>query len=100
MDLLVLPSKNESFGLVLIEAMALNVPVVATNTVGARSIIQNNRYGYIVENNIDGLINGIGSFVLNQKYFKEKSRDALKYIQNYSSDIFAKNLISYLEDIS
>lgn len=72
MDLLILPSKNESFGLVLIEAMTLNIPVVATNTVGARSIIQNNKYGYITENNIEGLINGIESFILIKSILKKK----------------------------
>lgn len=44
----VLPSTSESFGKVLIEANACGKPVIATDTAGAREIIQNGYNGYIV----------------------------------------------------
>lgn len=46
--LLVLPSLAEGFGLVLIEAMAAGVPVVATNVPGIRDVIQPNETGLLV----------------------------------------------------
>lgn len=46
--LLVLPSLAEGFGLVLIEAMAAGVPVVATNVPGIRDIIVNGKTGLLV----------------------------------------------------
>lgn len=47
-DLLVLPSKAEGFGLVLIEAMAAGVPVVATNVAGIRDVVAHERTGLLV----------------------------------------------------
>jgi glycosyltransferase involved in cell wall biosynthesis len=48
MDLLALPSSAEGFGLVLIEAMAAGVPVVATNVAGIRDVICDQKTGLLV----------------------------------------------------
>jgi glycosyltransferase involved in cell wall biosynthesis len=45
--LLVLPSLAEGFGLVLIEAMAAGVPVVATDVPGIRDVVQHERTGLL-----------------------------------------------------
>ena len=47
-DLLVLPSQAEGFPLVLIEAMAAGVPIVATDAPGIRDVIINGRTGLLV----------------------------------------------------
>jgi glycosyltransferase involved in cell wall biosynthesis len=46
--LLVLPSEAEGFGLVLIEAMAAGVPVVATNAPGIRNVVRHDVTGLLV----------------------------------------------------
>jgi glycosyltransferase involved in cell wall biosynthesis len=48
LDVLLLPSWEEPFGRALIEAMALGVPVVATDVGGPREIVQEGRQGYLV----------------------------------------------------
>jgi glycosyltransferase involved in cell wall biosynthesis len=47
-ELLVLPSEAEGFGLVLIEAMAAGVPVVATNVPGIRDVVRHEETGLLV----------------------------------------------------
>ena len=47
-DLLVLPSDAEGFGLVLIEAMAAGVPVIGTNVDGIREVIRDGETGLLV----------------------------------------------------
>jgi glycosyltransferase involved in cell wall biosynthesis len=47
-DIFALTSRYESFGYVLCEAMLENLPVVATNVTGARSIVVDGKTGYLV----------------------------------------------------
>ncbi len=47
-DLLVLPSQAEGFGLVLIEAMAAGVPVIGTDVPGIRDVITHGQTGILV----------------------------------------------------
>jgi L-malate glycosyltransferase len=48
-DLFLLPSQLESFGLAALEAMACEVPVIATNVGGLPEVIQHGVDGYLVE---------------------------------------------------
>ena len=48
-DLLILPSRAESFGLVLLEAMLMKKPVVATRSGGPADIVVEGQTGFLVE---------------------------------------------------
>jgi glycosyltransferase involved in cell wall biosynthesis len=48
LDIVVSASRSEAFGLVIVEAMAAGVPVVATATAGACEIISDNETGRLV----------------------------------------------------
>jgi L-malate glycosyltransferase len=48
LDALLLPSSEEPFGRVLIEAMALEVPVLATEVGGPKEIVEHGREGYLL----------------------------------------------------
>jgi N-acetyl-alpha-D-glucosaminyl L-malate synthase BshA len=55
-DLFLLPSQQESFGLAALEAMACEVPVVASRVGGLPEIIDDGRTGYLREpDDIDGM---------------------------------------------
>ena len=46
---LVCPSLSETFGLVLLEAWSAGAPVIASNTSGARQLIENGTNGYLFD---------------------------------------------------
>ena len=48
-DLFLLPSRLESFGLAALEAMACEVPVIATNAGGVPEVVEHGVDGYLVE---------------------------------------------------
>jgi glycosyltransferase involved in cell wall biosynthesis len=48
MDIVVLPSLNEAVGMVLIQAQALGIPVIATRVGGIPEVVKNNQTGILV----------------------------------------------------
>ncbi|NNE74176.1 MAG: glycosyltransferase [Acidimicrobiales bacterium] len=48
-DVLLVPSRSESFGLVALEAAACGLPVVASDVGGLRTLVQHGRTGYRVD---------------------------------------------------
>jgi N-acetyl-alpha-D-glucosaminyl L-malate synthase BshA len=55
-DLLLLPSQTESFGLVALEAMASEVPVIATRVGGIPELVEEGETGYLFDvGDVDGM---------------------------------------------
>jgi glycosyltransferase involved in cell wall biosynthesis len=46
-DVMVMPSRSETFGLAMIECLALGIPVAAHDVTGPREIVQNGVNGYL-----------------------------------------------------
>lgn len=69
-DCFILSSNHEGQPMVLLEALILNKPIIATDIAGSRSILEEG-YGELVENNVVGLVIGMQFFILNKLHFKE-----------------------------
>ncbi|WP_237586513.1 CDP-glycerol glycerophosphotransferase family protein [Actinobacillus pleuropneumoniae] len=61
-DVFILSSNHEGQPMVLLESLTLGTPIIATDIVGNRSILGEN-YGTLVENNKDGLVQGINAYM-------------------------------------
>ncbi len=96
-DLLFVCSKFESFGMVIIEAMSIGCPVIATHTGGIPEIITHGFNGLLYEvGNVEDLVKK-SLLLLNDKHlYSEISKNSrittLKYfdVKNYSNDIINK----------
>ncbi len=68
-------SERESFSLVLLESMAIGTPVITTDCGGPRNIVDNGKYGILVENSAEGVYKGMKSVLddhsLSVKYSSE-----------------------------
>lgn len=94
-DLLLLPSRFDTFGCVVLEAMACGCPVVAYNQKGPRDIIGDGLSGYLVED-AQGMANAI------QDHHQTAQQDhmkaaAVKRAANFDANLVLKQMF---EDIS
>ncbi len=90
--LLLVTSKWEGFGLAAIESLALGVPVVATNTGGLKSIVDNS-CGILFDND-EMAINEISKILLDEKHRLNKSKGANKKAKQFDNIEEYMNLLS------
>lgn len=82
-DIFCLPSLHEPFGIVLLEAFAAGVPVVATNTEGPHDIITPNYDAVIVEKGkADALAAGIGTLLIDEARAASFAANAYGKVKN------------------
>jgi glycosyltransferase involved in cell wall biosynthesis len=62
-DVLVMPSTYECFGVAAIEALAAGVPVVVSNQVGISDIVRRHHAGTVVPPMIDAIAGALGRYV-------------------------------------
>jgi glycosyltransferase involved in cell wall biosynthesis len=90
-DAVVLASENETFGLVLAEAMLAGVAVIGTNSGGVTEIIKNQETGLMFEpGDSDGLASCIRMLATDSEFKKniaengrEKARGAFDHAEHY-----------------
>lgn len=83
-DVFLMCSRYEPFGLVIVEALTLGVPVISTNVASIREILDDD-CGMIVDNSEDGLYDGI-SMIIKNRGLLDNYKNNLK---NYKYDIDA-----------
>lgn len=94
-DLFISTSLSEGFSLVLAEAIVLEIPIISTNTAGASELLQEGRYGLLVENTEEAIYDGIKKVIENVKEYKtlkEKVKERKKFFK-------LEEVISKIEEI-
>jgi glycosyltransferase involved in cell wall biosynthesis len=88
-DVFVLPSFNEGFGLVVVEALLCGTPVAASSTTSVPEILQNAGIYFDPYNHVD-IARAINQITANPQQKKELIISGLKICQQYTWDICAK----------
>lgn len=78
-DVFVLSSNHEGQPMVLLEALTLGTPIIATDIVGNRSVLGDD-YGMLVDNTKDGLVSGMIDYIENGA--KQDKFDSYTYQQD------------------
>jgi len=89
-DLFVFASTTETQGMVLLEAMAGNNPVVALKSSGIDDVINNGYNGYKTEADIDKWSSKIEELLINREKYEESAKNAREMAENYSIAEMAK----------
>lgn len=100
-DIFILPSKWEGVSLALLEAMAMGLAVIATDTGGTGEIIQNEQNGILIEVNNPGAI----SAAIERLYFQPEFCQFLGdngrrfIIENYSLELTVQKIEELYQQI-
>lgn len=97
-DLLLLPSKSESFGMVVVESMSCGTPVaVVKGVVGPEDIISHQKDGLV--STLETYVPDVVNLLLDEKKLIEMKKNARqKVIDHYSIEATARVLFQSVED--
>ena len=99
-DVLVLPSREEGFGLVLLEAMALGTPVVATNVGGIPEIVEDRVSGILVEkDNPEQLASAISKVLEDEELRKAITENGREKAKRFTWEKMGNEIDRLYEDI-
>jgi glycosyltransferase involved in cell wall biosynthesis len=98
-DVFVFASRTETQGLVLLEAMALGVPVVSTAVLGTVDILKPEKGALIAEENAEDFSHKVVTLLGDNELRHEKSIEAVDYAHTWSAEDTTLRLIDYYEEI-
>jgi L-malate glycosyltransferase len=111
-DVFCLGSISESFGVAAVEAMACEVPVIATNVSGFREVLIHGETGYIIpKENEEAMADKMYDLIIDEKLRKtlgEKGRDRVLQLYDWEKNVdvmeglyneIYSNRLTYLEKV-
>jgi len=100
-DVLLLPSEQESFGLAALEAMACEVPVIASRVGGVPEVVTDGETGFLSDvGDITKMAADAARLVADEKLRKEMGAKArASAISRYRTDIVIPQYIAFYEEV-
>jgi len=95
----VFASRTETQGLVLLEAMALGVPVVSTAVMGTKDILQPRRGALVAPENPLKFAESVQLVLQNDLLHKRLSKEARDYVREWSAPMMAERLVSLYQQL-
>jgi glycosyltransferase involved in cell wall biosynthesis len=99
-DIFVFPSRLETFGLVVVEAMAASLPVVASRVGGVTDVVEEGKTGYTFDSgDINALIDGVRKIAVSRDNIQRMGNDARTYAETQSWDSMMDEVIEIYADL-
>lgn len=91
-DVFVCSSHYEGYGLVVSEALILGKPVISTNVSGPAEILNDGKYGMLVENTTEGIYQGMKRFLDFPELVLEYQQKAKERMPFFEPDTIVKQI--------
>ncbi len=91
-DLFVFASKSETQGMVILEAMAAALPVVAVRSSGIDDVVRENENGYKTPDNLEVWCRKVTSVLEDTQLRERLSQQAQSFAREHSTSAFAQNV--------
>lgn len=88
-DLFVLPSYNENFGNVILEALSYNLPVLISDQVYIFNYVLSQNCGWVCEPKVESVYEKLFYIINNRSELKEKRENCLKMVNLFSISTLA-----------
>lgn len=99
-DVVLLPSRSESFGLVALEAAACGTPVVASAVGGLRTLVEHGKTGFLVEGRDPSVYAGYIDELLNNRLLNaEMALNAAERARRYTWANMAQQLMDVYDEL-
>ena len=98
-DAFIFSSRTETQGLVLLEAMALGVPVVSTAVMGTKDILESQKGALVAKEDINDFSTKVITILTKPGLRKQLGWDAKMYASRWSQERFAKTLAEYYKTV-
>jgi glycosyltransferase involved in cell wall biosynthesis len=97
-DIFVFPSRTETQGLVLLEAMALGVPVVGYAELGAAEVLTGRSGGVVVEGDADAFAGSVLELLRDEDRRAALSARGLSYAREWSAHEMTRRMLNVYRD--
>tara|TARA_B100001057_G_C22561416_1_gene837461 strand:- start:79 stop:768 length:690 start_codon:yes stop_codon:yes gene_type:complete len=100
-DIICLPSYREGLPKSLIEGAAFGLPIVTTDTVGCRDVVEDGVNGFLVPiKNVDELVNKLSQLIKNKTLRKKMGRESHKIaLSKFSSSIINAQTLKLYDEL-
>ncbi|SNQ62935.1 hypothetical protein MNV_980037 [Candidatus Methanoperedens nitroreducens] len=98
-DIAIFPSRYEPFGMMILEAMALKKPIIATNVGGIKEIIQNYNNGILVNPDSNEISEALVKLLKDEELQETLSVNAYETSKRYDWDKVCESYINCYQTI-
>lgn len=99
-EMVVMPSHYESFGLVALEAMAMGIPVIASEVGGLAFLVKDGENGFLVPSrDPEALAERIYTLLMDDECRQQLGANALDHAQGYAWSIIVDRMQVVYEDV-
>lgn len=98
-DAFLFASRTETQGLVLLEAMAMGVPVVSTAVMGTRDILLQGKGAVVCEEDLEEFADGVVGLLEDHKRREALGQEAARFASEWSDIAMASRLLGLYEEM-